>query len=92
MIKSFKDVIQKNNCAAIYVTHDLALVAQIADEVIVLLNGEVQEQAPIAQIVDNPQNAYTRILMEAGDPDRALEKKEATVAISAPQEKSPLVR
>ena len=75
VIKSFKDVIRENNCAAIYVTHDLALVAQVADEVIVLLNGEVQEYGLIQQIIENPKSKYTQILMTASDPDHALANK-----------------
>jgi peptide/nickel transport system ATP-binding protein len=80
VIKSFKDVIRENNCAAIYVTHDLALVAQVADDVIVLLNGEVQEHGPIQQIVETPQSKYTQVLMTASDPDHALAQKKSQVA------------
>jgi peptide/nickel transport system ATP-binding protein len=92
VIKSFKDVIRQNDCAAIYVTHDLALVAQIADEVIVLLNGEVQEQGPIRQIVEDPQNKYTRILIKASDPEHALsQKKNRGSATARPADSRPLL-
>ncbi len=93
VIKSFKDVIRQNNCAAIYVTHDLALVAQIADEVIVLLNGEVQEQGPIRQIVEDPQNKYTRILIKASDPEHALSQKKSRRSVAAgPADANPFLK
>ncbi len=87
VIKSFKDVIRQSRCAAIYVTHDLALVAQVADDVIVLLNGEIQEQGPIQQIVEAPKNRYTQILMKASDPDPALAEK-GRAAARKPSERS----
>ena len=54
VLKSFKDVIRERNAAAIYVTHDLAVVSQIADEIIVLLNGQTVEQESVHKIVENP--------------------------------------
>ncbi len=93
VIKSFKDVIRQNSCAAIYVTHDLALVAQIADEVIVLLNGEVQEQGPIRQIVEDPQDEYTRILIKASDPEHALSQKKNRGGVAAsPADAKPILK
>lgn len=88
VIKSFKDVIREYNCAAIYVTHDLALVAQVADDVIVLLNGEVQEHGSIQQIVEAPKSKYTQILMTASDPDHALAEKKGRTAEQKPTAKS----
>lgn len=73
VLQSFKKVIQEQNVAAIYVTHDLALVAQIADRIIVLLNGEIQEQGATGDIINHPQQKYTRILMTASDPDSVRE-------------------
>jgi peptide/nickel transport system ATP-binding protein len=54
--------------AAIYVTHDLAVVAQVADHIVVLYGGEVMEQGSADQIINNPQHAYTKRLMEAVRP------------------------
>lgn len=74
VLQSFKEVIQEQNVAAIYVTHDLAVVAQIADRIIVLLNGEIQEQGTTEDIINQPQHEYTRILMAASDPETARKK------------------
>ncbi len=68
VLKSFKKVIKEQNSAAIYVTHDLAVVAQIADHIVVLYSGEVMEQGPVDQIINNPTHAYTKRLMDAARP------------------------
>ena len=65
---AFKDVIQQNQMAAIYVTHDLSVVAQIADRIIVLYDGAIVEQGPTAQILHEPQEDYTKALMAAVRP------------------------
>ncbi len=68
VLKAFKKVINEEDSAAIYVTHDLAVVAQIADHIVVLYSGEVMEQGPADQIINRPQHAYTKRLMEAVRP------------------------
>ncbi|MBT3559077.1 MAG: ABC transporter ATP-binding protein, partial [Rhodospirillales bacterium] len=68
VLKAFKKVIREQGSAAIYVTHDLAVVAQIADHIVVLYSGEVQEQGPVDQIINNPSHDYTRRLMAAVRP------------------------
>ncbi len=72
VLKAFKDVIKKEGSAAIYVTHDLAVVAQIADHVVVLYNGVIQEQGPVEQIVERPAHPYTRHLMAAVRPTPSI--------------------
>ena len=59
---SIRKVIEDFGVAAIYITHDLAVVAQIAHRVAVLRYGEVVEEAPIAAIMDVPQHPYTQSL------------------------------
>ncbi|MFV2031988.1 MAG: ABC transporter ATP-binding protein [Gammaproteobacteria bacterium] len=71
VLKAFKKVIREQNSAAIYVTHDLAVVAQIADHIVVLYSGEVMEQGSADRIINNPTHAYTNRLMEAVRPKPA---------------------
>ena len=71
VLMSFKKLIRERHAAAIYVSHDLAVVAQIADRIIVLLNGEIQEQGATDELIACPKSEYTRILMLASDPGRA---------------------
>ena len=68
VLKAFKKVIREENSAAIYVTHDLAVVAQIADHIVVLYGGEIMEQGSADQIINHPTHAYTRRLMDAVRP------------------------
>ncbi len=68
VLKAFKKVIREENAAAIYVTHDLAVVAQVADHIVVLYSGEVMEQGPADQIINNATHEYTRRLMDAVRP------------------------
>jgi peptide/nickel transport system ATP-binding protein len=68
VLKAFKKVIKDEGSAAIYVTHDLAVVAQIADHIVVLYSGEVQEQGPVDQIINHATHAYTKRLMAAVKP------------------------
>jgi len=71
VLKSFKKVIKEEGAAAIYVTHDLAVVAQIADYIVVLYHGEIQEKGPVDTIINNPQHPYTKRLMAAVRPTPA---------------------
>ena len=68
VLKAFKKVIQEENAAAVYVTHDLAVVAQVADHIVVLYSGEIMEQGPADQIINHPTHEYTRRLMSAVRP------------------------
>ena len=54
--------------AAIYVTHDLAVVAQMADRIVVLFDGQIVESGPTEQIINDPKEDYTRQLMAAVRP------------------------
>ncbi len=71
VLKAFKSVIKQEGSAAIYVTHDLSVVAQIADEIVVLYAGEVQEHGSAEQVVSTPNHDYTRRLMNAVRPPPA---------------------
>lgn len=68
VLKAFKSVIKKEGAAAIYVTHDLAVVAQIADHIVVLYSGEIKEAGPTEEIINRPRHPYTKRLMAAIKP------------------------
>ena len=56
VLKAFKSVIKQEGSAAIYVTHDLSVVAQIADHIVVLYAGETQEHGAAEQVIDQPEH------------------------------------
>jgi peptide/nickel transport system ATP-binding protein len=49
----------------VLVTHDLAVVGQMCDRVLVMHHGRIVESGPTAQVLHDPQHAYTRQLLEA---------------------------
>jgi peptide/nickel transport system ATP-binding protein len=51
--------------ALLFITHDLRVAAQICDDVAVMQHGRIVEQGPAAQVLTNPQQAYTRQLLDA---------------------------
>ena len=51
--------------ALLFITHDLGVVASIADRVLVLEHGQVREQVPVRDVLDRPSDEYTRRLLEA---------------------------
>jgi peptide/nickel transport system ATP-binding protein len=60
------DGIQKRlGIALLFITHDLRVAAQICDDVAVMQHGRIVEQGPAAQVLTNPQQAYTRQLLDA---------------------------
>lgn len=65
VLAALKETIKQTRTSAIYVSHDLAVVAQIADRIIVLRNGRIVESGPTAQILNAPQQDYTRQLLAA---------------------------
>lgn len=59
-----KELQQQNGMSVILVTHDLGLVADIADKVIVMYKGSIVEQGDASQILQNPQHDYTKALLQ----------------------------
>ena len=79
VLKAFKSVIQKEGAAAVYVTHDLSVVAQIADHIVVLYAGDIQEKGTADQIINSPSHDYTRRLMAAVRPPPAAGQGDETL-------------
>jgi peptide/nickel transport system ATP-binding protein len=50
--------------STIFISHDLGVVADVADNVLVMQKGEIVEQGPVAQIFRSPQHPYTQLLLE----------------------------
>jgi len=54
---------QKHRMSMLFISHDLGVVGEIADQVVVMRHGLVREQGPVAQIFSAPRDAYTRALL-----------------------------
>lgn len=80
VLRAFKTAIRERGATAVYVSHDLAVVAQMADRIVVLNRGEVRETGATARILDAPTDAYTRELLAAARP---AQHADATPAPSA---------
>jgi peptide/nickel transport system ATP-binding protein len=71
---------ERHGMAMLFITHDLGLVAEIADHVIVMRDGEIREQGPVARIFDAPADAYTRALLACRPP---LDRRPARLPVIA---------
>jgi peptide/nickel transport system ATP-binding protein len=65
IIDLVRDLQRGFGAAVVWISHDLGVIGQVADDVTVLQNGEAVEQAPILDVFDAPQNPYTRELLQA---------------------------
>jgi peptide/nickel transport system ATP-binding protein len=72
VLAAMRAIVEEFDTAAIYITHDLAVVAQMADFIKVLRYGEEVEQAPTRQMLNEPEMPYTKSLWSV----RALQKPE----------------
>jgi len=63
VLAAIKDAIRDTGVAALYITHDLAVVAQVSDDIMVLRSGQMVEYGPVDQIINHPQEEYTRALV-----------------------------
>lgn len=59
-----KELQQQNGMSVILITHDLGLVADIADKVVVMYKGEIIESGPAEQVLKNPASDYTKALLQ----------------------------
>ena len=65
VLKTIKEIVTDSNVAALYITHDLAVVAQLADQLMVLRYGNLVEVNSTGQILEAPKEDYTRALLDA---------------------------
>lgn len=68
VLRAFKRVMRERGIAGVYVSHDLAVVAQVADRIVVLRGGEVQEQGQTEALLHSAEHPYTRELLAAFHP------------------------
>jgi peptide/nickel transport system ATP-binding protein len=72
VLRAFKQAIRERGITALYVSHDLAVVAQMADGIVVMQQGAVRESGSTAQLLTAPADEYTRALLAAAAPQRRI--------------------
>ena len=65
VINLLRKLQKEHNTAIIFITHDLGVIAQLADDVVVMYLGRVMEVGPIDDIFHNPQHPYTKALLKS---------------------------
>lgn len=80
VLAAIRDIVRQFDTAAIYITHDLAVVAQAADRIKVLLRGDEVEEAETRQMLDAPREEYTKSLWAV----RSFARPEQPPATTAP--------
>jgi peptide/nickel transport system ATP-binding protein len=65
ILKLIRDLQRSRHMAVMFITHDFGVVADIADRVVVLRHGQVVEQGSAQEVLDRPQQAYTKALLAA---------------------------
>ena len=83
VLAAVKDVIRQLDTAAIYISHDLAVVAQMADRIMVLRHGNLVEEGTADSIVNRPEQEYTQRLLAV----RTYRKP-----VAEPSQEEPLLR
>lgn len=87
VLKTFRRVVRQRGTTAIYVSHDLAVVAQMADKILVLLKGNIAEYGTTEQLLRAPQAEYSHQLLEA-----ARQKPRQSPWQSASESEQPLLQ
>jgi peptide/nickel transport system ATP-binding protein/oligopeptide transport system ATP-binding protein len=64
ILELIRELRQKLGMAIVWITHDLGVIAGIADRVIVMYGGQIVEQAPVGELFANPRHPYTRALLK----------------------------
>ena len=75
ILELIRSLQQQNNMGVIFITHDLGVVADIADKILVMHKGEIVEQGPAKNILHAPQHPYTKALLACRPAGQPKEKR-----------------
>ncbi|MBY5740622.1 ABC transporter ATP-binding protein [Rhizobium leguminosarum] len=81
VLAAIKHAIEETNTAALYITHDLAVVAQISDDIMVLRYGKQVEYGSVQQIIEAPREDYTRALVNVRQAYREAAADQSTALL-----------
>ncbi|GAA1172055.1 ABC transporter ATP-binding protein [Pseudonocardia alaniniphila] len=81
VLRLMRDLQRDRGTALLFITHDMGVVAEMADRVVVMYAGKVVEQGPVEEILRTPRNPYTRALLDS-IPTRAVPRDQPMPAIA----------
>ncbi len=81
VLAAIKHAIEETHTAALYITHDLAVVAQISDDIMVLRHGKTIEYGTTKQIIEAPNEDYTRALVSVRQTKREEAKDQSNTLL-----------
>nr|WP_250433718.1 ABC transporter ATP-binding protein [Hanstruepera flava] len=79
IILLLKQLQREEQMSVLFISHDLALVSEISDRVLVMYQGQVVEQGPVTEIFNNPKHTYTKALINSRPPLDVRYKRLATI-------------
>ena len=81
VLAAIKKIVRSHHTAAIYISHDLAVVAQLADRIMVLRHGQLVEEGLVGALLHQPQQDYTRRLISAWRRPELSERRRRTAVV-----------
>jgi peptide/nickel transport system permease protein len=85
IVELLRELRQQEDLAVLFVTHDLALISELSDEIIVMYAGQVVEQSPTAELFGRPRHPYTAALLAASPGIRTGADRPTLIAGQVPQ-------
>ena len=85
IVELLHELREQEGLAVLFVTHDLALISELSDEIAVMYAGQVVEHAPTAELFAHPAHPYTAALLAATPGVRAVEGRPSLMAGGVPQ-------
>jgi peptide/nickel transport system permease protein len=85
IVELLSELREKEDLAVLFVTHDLALISELSDEIIVMYAGQVVEHSPTAELFGRPRHPYTAALLAASPGIRIGADRPALIAGQVPQ-------
>ena len=69
IMELIRSIVDERGLSVLFVTHDIALVSDYCDDVLVLSQGEIVESGPVEQVIHRPARDYTRELVQSAHVD-----------------------
>src|SRR5690625_5582108 len=88
IVKLIKQIQQDTNMGVLFITHDLGVVSELCDRVIVMYAGRIVEEATVKEIFNNPKHTYTKGLIDSVPKISANQGKLYTIPVNVTNPRS----